>query len=60
MRIFGLVGWSGSGKTTLMAAVIPDLIARGITVSTVRQAHQSFDLDQSGKDSWCHREQTKS
>jgi molybdopterin-guanine dinucleotide biosynthesis protein B len=32
MRIFGLIGWSGSGKTTLVTAVIPELIARGITV----------------------------
>jgi molybdopterin-guanine dinucleotide biosynthesis protein MobB len=37
MRVFGLTGWSGSGKTTLMAAIVPELIARGITVSTVKQ-----------------------
>ena len=56
MRIFGLCGWSGSGKTTLMAAIIPELIVRGITVSTVKHAHHAFDLDQPGKDSWRHRE----
>jgi len=56
MRIFDLIGWSGSGKTTLMTAVIPELIARGVSVSTVKHAHHSFDLDQPGKDSWCHRE----
>jgi molybdopterin-guanine dinucleotide biosynthesis adapter protein len=56
MRIFGLTGWSGSGKTTLMAAIIPELIVRGITVSTVKHAHHAFDLDQPGKDSWRHRE----
>ena len=56
MRIFGLCGWSGSGKTTLMTAVIPELIARGIAVSTVKHAHHAFDLDQPGKDSWLHRE----
>ena len=56
MRIFGLCGWSGSGKTTLMAAIVPELIARGITVSTVKHAHHAFDLDQPGKDSWRHRE----
>jgi molybdopterin-guanine dinucleotide biosynthesis protein len=33
LRIFGLIGWSGSNKTTLMAAVIPELITHGITVS---------------------------
>ena len=41
MRIFGLIGWSGSGKTTLMTAVIPELIACGITVSTVKHAHHA-------------------
>ena len=56
MRIFGLCGWSGSGKTTLMAAIIPELIVRGITVSTVKHAHHAFELDQPGKDSWRHRE----
>ena len=56
MRIFGLIGWSGSGKTTLMTAVIPELIASGITVSTVKHAHHAFDLDRPGKDSWRHRE----
>jgi len=58
MQIFGITGWSGSGKTTLMAALmlIPELIARGIAVSTVKHAHHAFDLDQPGKDSWLHRE----
>ena len=56
MQIFGITGRSGSGKTTLMAALIPELIARGVSVSTVKHAHHSFDLDQPGKDSWRHRE----
>lgn len=56
MRIFGLAGWSGSGKTTLMAALIPELTARGLTVSTIKHAHHAFDLDQPGKDSWRHRQ----
>lgn len=56
MRIFGLAGWSGSGKTTLMAALIPELVARGLTVSTVKHAHHDFDIDQPGKDSWRHRQ----
>jgi molybdopterin-guanine dinucleotide biosynthesis protein B len=56
MRIFGLAGWSGSGKTTLMAALIPELVTRGVTVSTVKHAHHSFDIDQPGKDSWRHRQ----
>jgi molybdopterin-guanine dinucleotide biosynthesis protein B len=56
MRIIGLAGWSGSGKTTLMAALIPEIVARGITVSTVKHAHHDFDIDQPGKDSWRHRQ----
>ena len=55
MRIFGLAGWSGSGKTTLMTALIPELVGRGITVSTIKHAHHAFDVDQPGKDSWLHR-----
>jgi molybdopterin-guanine dinucleotide biosynthesis adapter protein len=56
MRIFGLAGWSGSGKTTLLTALIPELVSRGITVSTLKHAHHAFDVDQPGKDSWRHRQ----
>ena len=55
MRIIGLAGWSGSGKTTLITKLIPRLIARGVTASTVKHAHHGFDLDQPGKDSFFHR-----
>jgi molybdopterin-guanine dinucleotide biosynthesis adapter protein len=55
MRIIGLAGWSGSGKTTLLAKIIPCLIARGYTVSTVKHAHHNFDVDIPGKDSHVHR-----
>src|SRR6266436_6228343 len=56
MRIFGLAGWSGSGKTTLMTALVPEFVTRGITVSTIKHAHHTFDIDQPGKDSWRHRQ----
>lgn len=55
MRIIGLAGWSGSGKTTLVAKLIPILIGRGLTVSTVKHAHKGFDIDIPGKDSHTHR-----
>ena len=55
MRIIGLAGWSGSGKTTLIKKLIPSLIARGLSVSTLKHAHHGFDLDQPGKDSFFHR-----
>jgi len=55
MRVIGLAGWSGAGKTTLMTKLIPQLVARGLKVSTIKHAHHSFDLDQPGKDSHRHR-----
>lgn len=55
MRVLGIAGWSGSGKTTLVERLIPALVARGITVSTVKHAHHAFDVDRPGKDSWRHR-----
>ncbi len=56
MRLIGLSGWSGSGKTTLLTVLIPALIRRGRTVSTVKHAHHAFDVDKPGKDSYVHRE----
>lgn len=55
MRIFGLAGWSGSGKTTLMVKLLPELIGRGLSVSTMKHAHHAFDIDRPGKDSYEHR-----
>lgn len=55
MKIFGLAGWSGSGKTTLMVRLLPEITGRGLTVSTMKHAHHSFDIDRPGKDSWEHR-----
>jgi molybdopterin-guanine dinucleotide biosynthesis protein B len=55
MRIIGLAGWSGSGKTTLVTKVLPRLIARGHRVSTLKHAHEGFELDRPGKDSFMHR-----
>ncbi len=56
MKTFGLAGWSGSGKTSLLRRLIPELRARGLSVSTVKHAHHAFDLDQPGKDSHTHRQ----
>jgi molybdopterin-guanine dinucleotide biosynthesis adapter protein len=56
MHIFGLAGWSGSGKTTLLTGLVPELLARGLTVSTIKHAHHEFDIDRPGKDSWRHRQ----
>ena len=56
MKLLGISGWSGAGKTTLLARLIPDLVARGLRVSTVKHAHHEFDIDQPGKDSYVHRQ----
>ena len=39
-----------------MTALIPEFVARGMTVSTIKHAHHAFDVDQPGKDSWRHRQ----
>ncbi len=55
MRVCGLAGWSNSGKTTLMERLLPKMIDRGLSVSTVKHAHHDFDIDKPGKDSYRHR-----
>lgn len=55
MKVFGVAGWSGSGKTTLVRALIPALVGRGLSVSTMKHAHHDFDVDKPGKDSYEHR-----
>ena len=56
MKIFGLAGWSGAGKTSLMVRLLPELVGRGLTVSTMKHAHHAFDVDTPGKDSYEHRQ----
>jgi molybdopterin-guanine dinucleotide biosynthesis protein B len=56
MKVIGLAGWSGSGKTTLLARLVPQLVAEGLKVSTIKHAHHKFDVDRPGKDSWTHRQ----
>jgi len=55
MKIFGFAGYSGSGKTTLIEQLVPLLAARGVTVSLIKHAHHTFEIDQPGKDSFRHR-----
>jgi molybdopterin-guanine dinucleotide biosynthesis protein B len=55
-RVFGVVGWSGSGKTTLVTSLVPELVGRGLKVSTVKHTHHDIDVDKPGKDSYRHRE----
>lgn len=55
MRIYGVVGWKNAGKTGLMERLVTEITGRGISVSTVKHAHHTFDVDHPGKDSHRHR-----
>ncbi|MGR3660000.1 MAG: bifunctional molybdopterin-guanine dinucleotide biosynthesis adaptor protein MobB/molybdopterin molybdotransferase MoeA [Paracoccaceae bacterium] len=55
MRVFGIVGWKNAGKTGLMERLVAEISSRGFSVSTVKHAHHSFDVDHPGKDSYRHR-----
>jgi molybdopterin-guanine dinucleotide biosynthesis adapter protein len=54
-KVLGLVGWSGCGKTMLLTRLIPELVGRGLKIATLKHAHDSFDTDVPGKDSYEHR-----
>ena len=56
MKMYGITGWKNSGKTGLMERLVAEFTARGFSVSTIKHAHHSFDVDQPGKDSFRHRE----
>lgn len=56
MRLYGVVGWKNAGKTGLMERLVTEITRRGFSVSTVKHAHHSFDVDHPGKDSFRHRE----
>ncbi|MFQ1702464.1 molybdopterin-guanine dinucleotide biosynthesis protein B [Loktanella agnita] len=55
MRLYGVVGYRNAGKTGLMERLVAEITGRGFTVSTVKHAHHTFDVDQPGKDSHRHR-----
>ncbi|MDG1424380.1 MAG: molybdopterin-guanine dinucleotide biosynthesis protein B [Paracoccaceae bacterium] len=55
MKIYGITGWKNSGKTGLMERLVSEFVKRGFSVSTIKHAHHSFDVDRSGKDSHRHR-----
>jgi len=55
MQIYGITGWKNSGKTTLTERLVAEISGRGFSVSTLKHAHHSVDIDQPGKDSFRHR-----
>lgn len=56
MRVFGVTGWKNAGKTGLVERLVAEMTGRGFSVSTLKHAHHSFDVDQPGRDSYRHRE----
>ena len=56
MKLFGITGWKNSGKTHLMERLVAEFKNRSLSVSTIKNAHHGFDVDQPGKDSFRHRQ----
>lgn len=56
MKVYGVVGWKNAGKTGLMERLVTEITGRGLSVSTVKHAHHTFDVDHQGKDSYRHRQ----
>ncbi len=55
-RVFGIAGHSGMGKTTLLERLLPELRARGLSVSLIKHSHKDIEVDRPGKDSYRLRE----
>lgn len=53
--IIGIAGWKKSGKTTLTIRLVEEFTRRGLKVSTVKHAHQAFQIDDDETDSARHR-----
>ncbi len=51
-----IVGRKNSGKTTLIERLLPELIARGRRVATIKHDAHDFEIDIPGKDTWRHRQ----
>lgn len=56
MKLYGVTGWKNAGKTGLMERLVAEMVARGLSVSTIKHAHHDTDIDQPGRDSYRHRE----
>jgi len=54
-KIITIVGKSNSGKTTLLEKLIALLTDKGYRIGSVKHAHDGFEMDKEGKDSFRHR-----
>lgn len=52
MKVFAITGYSGAGKTTLIEKLIAHFVGDGLRVAALKHAHEGFDLDTPGKDSY--------
>ena len=55
MLEMGVVGARNAGKTTLIEKLVPELIARGARVATIKHTNHDHTFDTEGKDSCRHR-----
>ncbi len=56
MTHYGVTGWKNTGKTGLMERLVVEMVARGLTVSTIKHAHHDTEIDHPGRDSYRHRQ----
>jgi molybdopterin-guanine dinucleotide biosynthesis protein B len=56
MNVIGIVGATALGKTPFIDPLIAALVIDGWSVSTIKRAPDSFDMDSPGKLSWGRRE----
>ena len=54
-KVITIVGKSNSGKTTLLEKLIFHLTQKGYKIGSVKHAHDGFEMDKEGKDSWRHK-----
>ena len=54
-EIITIVGKSNSGKTTFLEKLITHLTQKGYKIGSVKHAHDGFEMDKKGKDSWRHK-----
>ncbi len=52
MKVFAITGYSGTGKTTLIEKLITHFVGEGLRVAALKHAHEGFDVDTLGKDSY--------
>lgn len=55
MRVFGIIG-NCRGRNRLVPQVVETLMARGVSVSTLKRIGDEVDLDRPGKESYAHRQ----